>query len=474
MPYSPNTEHSISEALDRKKLIETLESRFSRSGVLRRKHRRLSEGMAFVIWLNLLECCKRTTDLLVAGVLLVIAWPLFLALLFVAIRNGGGVRRSQCLGRWGIPFEYLSFEFKSGLDRTPLTQMPALVNLLRGDISLIGPRPVAPDAISAGERNAWRRYNVRPGLLCLWWIRQRANIAYSPETEIDSEYIDSQSLWGDFAIALRAIPAAMYGPGVATAPDRISLLGIPIDNLTMDEAIERMIRRPAGQGAAQVCFVNADCVNVAFRHNAYRNLLNHCHLVLGDGIGVKLAGKILNSNIRQNVNGTDLFPRLCEELERRQLGIFLLGGKPDVADDVARWIGRHYSSLRVCGTQHGYFSPAEEPAIVQRIAASGAQVLLVAFGAPKQDLWIQHNLARLGVPVAMGVGGLFDFYSGRIARAPVWMREVGFEWLYRFLQEPRRMWKRYFVGNAIFLFRVVRERSSAKANQQDEKRGACL
>jgi N-acetylglucosaminyldiphosphoundecaprenol N-acetyl-beta-D-mannosaminyltransferase len=466
MASSSKSDQSIAALQQRRELIETLESRFSRSGVLRRKRKRFSEGMTFVVWLNLLDACKRSADLLVAAILLAGTSPLFLLLLFVAIRNGGGVRRSRRLGRWGIAFDYLSFNFNSAhLDATPLSALPGLINLLRGDIALIGPRPVAPESISAEERSAWRRYNVRPGLLCLWWIRQRANIAYSSESEIDSEYIDSRTFFGDFAIMLRAIPAAMYGRGVAVAPAKISLLGIPIDNLTMDEAIEYMVRRPADEGTAQVSFVNADCVNIAFRHDDYRRLLNQSHLVLGDGIGVKLAGKILNSNIRQNVNGTDLFPRLCQELQQRRLGLYLLGGKPGIADEVVRWIERNHPTLRVCGSRHGYFTAVEEPAILQHIAASGAQVLLVAFGAPKQDLWIRKNLSQLGVPIAMGVGGLFDFYSGNISRAPVWMREVGLEWLYRFIQEPRRMWRRYFVGNAVFLFRVIRKRTAGNANQ---------
>ena len=111
------------------------------------------------------------------------------------------------------------------------------------------------------------------------------------------------------------------------------------------------------------------------------------------------------------------------------------------------------------GCRDGYFSAAEEPEVVAGIARSGAAVLLVAFGAPRQDLWLHRNLAATGVKVAMGVGGLFDFYSGRIPRAPQWMREVGAEWLFRFYQEPRRMWRRYFVGNVVFLWHVVRARN---------------
>jgi N-acetylglucosaminyldiphosphoundecaprenol N-acetyl-beta-D-mannosaminyltransferase len=97
---------------------------------------------------------------------------------------------------------------------------------------------------------------------------------------------------------------------------------------------------------------------------------------------------------------------------------------------------------------------------LEAVRESGAEILMVAFGVPKQDKWIATHLNELGAKVCVGVGGLFDFYSGRIPRAPVWMRELGMEWLYRFVQEPRRMWRRYFLGNEVFLFRVIREKWS--------------
>jgi N-acetylglucosaminyldiphosphoundecaprenol N-acetyl-beta-D-mannosaminyltransferase len=130
-----------------------------------------------------------------------------------------------------------------------------------------------------------------------------------------------------------------------------------------------------------------------------------------------------------------------------------------VTEGVRDWIAEHHPGTIVCGCNHGYFSPEEEADVIRRIADSGADVLLVAFGVPRQDVWISQHIRETGAKVAMGVGGLFDFYSGRTPRAPLWMREIGLEWFYRFYQEPGRMWKRYFVGNAVFLFRVMMERS---------------
>jgi len=314
---------------------------------------------------------------------------------------------------------------------------------------------VGPGDVSAADRSAWRRFNVRPGLICLWWIRQRTNIAYGTESDADSEYLDSRSIWGDVAIGLRAIPAAFYGEGIAVAPERIDFLGIPIHNLTMDETIDRILHFANQRVPSRLCFVNADCVNISCRDAEYKDILQNADIVVADGIGVKLAGRILNTNIRQNVNGTDLFPLLCAEMERRQKGLYLLGGKPGVAGDVAAWIAKRFPGLPVRGHRHGFFSAAETPAVLRGIRDSGAEILLVAFGAPRQDKWIRDHLDATGAKLAMGVGGLFDFYSGRISRAPVWVRELGMEWFYRFVQEPRRMWRRYFVGNAVFLSRVV-------------------
>ncbi|HNW79296.1 MAG TPA: WecB/TagA/CpsF family glycosyltransferase, partial [Candidatus Competibacteraceae bacterium] len=120
--------------------------------------------------------------------------------------------------------------------------------------------------------------------------------------------------------------------------------------------------------------------------------------------------------------------------------------------------------LVIAGTQHGYFSPAEEGEIIARINASGAGVLLVAFGVPRQELWLAEHHEVLLPPVRMGVGGLFDFYSGRIPRAPLWLREIGLEWVWRLIQEPGRMWRRYILGNPLFLYRVWKQaRQEAKA-----------
>jgi N-acetylglucosaminyldiphosphoundecaprenol N-acetyl-beta-D-mannosaminyltransferase len=152
-----------------------------------------------------------------------------------------------------------------------------------------------------------------------------------------------------------------------------------------------------------------------------------------------------------------MFPLLCEVAARERLPIYLLGARPGIAKAVADNMVKRYPELEIAGTRDGYFDSGEEQAVVDAINTSGARILLVAFGAPRQELWLERWRERLVPPVGMGVGGLFDFYSGRIPRAPVWMREMGLEWVFRLMQEPGRMWRRYIIGNPLFLYRVRRQ-----------------
>ncbi len=236
---------------------------------------------------------------------------------------------------------------------------------------------------------------------------------------------------------------------------RISLFGITIDNTTLPQAVETIVQRLDGGSAAQVSFVNADCVNVACRNPAYLEALQQSDLVFADGIGVRIAGEVLGQPVRDNVNGTDLFPLLAAALQNTGKRIYLLGGRPGVAAGVAHWLAAHYPGLEVAGFRDGYFSPDEEAEVIEEIRRSGADLVLVACGAPRQELWIRRNLDKLGAKVVIGVGGLFDFFSGRTPRAPHWLRKLGMEWCYRLSQEPGRLWRRYLIGNAVFLTRLA-------------------
>ena len=151
-----------------------------------------------------------------------------------------------------------------------------------------------------------------------------------------------------------------------------------------------------------------------------------------------------------------------EELEGTDIGIYLLGARPGVCEDMVAKLATEFPNLTVSGYHHGYITPEEEATVLDGINRSGAGILLVAMGVPGQELWIDRNYDKLEIPVPMGVGGLFDFMSGRMPRAPLWMREIGMEWAYRLYQEPRRMWRRYIIGNVVFLWYLMRYVSEQK------------
>lgn len=234
----------------------------------------------------------------------------------------------------------------------------------------------------------------------------------------------------------------------------IPIAGIPIHDVTLDEAVDEILAPVQHESLRQVCFVNAHCVNVAWRDDAYRERLHHAWRCYADGIGMKIAARVLARPLRDNVNGTDLFPRLCDRMAHLGTRIYLLGGEPGVTDELIRWLSSIYPSLPVAGHHHGFFGAKEESAVLEDIRQSGTEVLFVAMGVPRQDLWISQHREELPGLVALGVGGLFNFYSGRIPRAPHWMRRTGMEWVHRFWQEPARLWQRYWVGNVVFLVRV--------------------
>lgn len=404
------------------------------------------------VWIDLFEPLKRMSDVAVSAALLAVTSPLLLA--FVLYRKIAGVpvlARTQRIGKFGR--RYVQYDFADLEGRRIFRKFPFLFNILVGDASFIGPRPAAPGE-RVVEANGRARLSVKPGLISSWWLRQRANIDFDDEATADREYLNTASLAADMGIAVRAILALIFfEKRRGIVPRTVDILGIRIDNLNMADTLDWIQHRLRGKGQDVVSITNAHCANVSCLDPAYYQALLDSTLNLPDGVGLRIAGKLKRTPIQQNVNGTDLFPRLCAMLEGTGESLYLLGGRPGVAENVAAWIAKQYPNTTIVGYRDGYFQRQEEASVAEDIRRSGASVLLVAMGVPHQELWIHRNMKSTGVRVAIGVGGLFDFYSGRIPRAPGWMRELGLEWTYRLLQEPRRMWKRYLIGNWSFLAR---------------------
>jgi N-acetylglucosaminyldiphosphoundecaprenol N-acetyl-beta-D-mannosaminyltransferase len=219
------------------------------------------------------------------------------------------------------------------------------------------------------------------------------------------------------------------------------MLGVRVDDVTYDEALAVMEGLVGGQETHLVVTVNPELLMAAQSDESYKEILNQASLSLPDGIGLLWGSQVIGQPLRQRVAGVDTVERLAALSARKGYRLFFLGAAPGVAQEAANRLGARYPGLQVVGTYAGSPSADEEPEILNRIGRARPDFLLVAYGAPKQEEWIHRNRKALGVAVAMGVGGSFDFISGRAVRAPGWMQRIGLEWLHRLYREPWR-WRR--------------------------------
>lgn len=236
---------------------------------------------------------------------------------------------------------------------------------------------------------------------------------------------------------------------------RTKMFGFDMISAPRAEVARAIVARAASGSRATIQFLNAHCINIAHIDAAYRDSLASADYLLPDGSGLAIAAKLAGVPRSENLNGTDLFPELCREASAAGQSIFLLGGKPGIAAGAARAMREAFGQLVIAGTHHGYWSESEEDSIVALVNESGADILFVGMGVPVQEKWIARLRGRLSARVVLGVGGLFDYYSGAIPRAPAAMRKLGTEWLWRLIQEPRRLAGRYLIGNVRFLLRAV-------------------
>jgi len=247
----------------------------------------------------------------------------------------------------------------------------------------------------------------------------------------------------------------------------IDILGIRVDDVTLDEAAaigDAAIR--SGQ-SHRIVTPNAEIVMAARQDDDFRRILNDSTLAIPDGAGLLLAGRLLGSPLRVQVAGTDLAERIATLSAAKGYRLFLLGAAPGIADLAAsRLVGLH-RDLEIAGTYAGSAEPVADVDTRARLRAAGRiDVLFVAFGAGKQEAWIARNQAILGIPLAIGVGGVFDFWSGRVPRAPLRIRRAGFDWLFRLVVQPWR-WRRQLALPRFMIAAVVEglERSRRSAGE---------
>jgi len=333
------------------------------------------------------------------------------------------------------------------------TLVPIFWEIVRGRMALVGPAPVETEE----EPPLYQTFGLKPGLFSTYSLKRQANLTLLDRDYELLTYVGKAGLKTDLGILVRSLIGRRFNSAASLHPESFELLDVRVDNLEIDEALEWICRSARDRSHTdQLAFANPDCFNIATKHPEYRKTLQKAERVFADGIGVHLACGMLDVSMKANLNGTDLFPRLCELAQAENLSIYLLGARPGIVDKMVAAVAAQYPSLKIAGARHGYFDESEETGVIEQINASNAHILLLALGAPRQEIWIAKHRDNLKVGLALGVGGLFDFVSGSMPRAPLWMREIGLEWCYRLYQEPRRMWRRYIIGNPLFLFRVWR------------------
>lgn len=236
---------------------------------------------------------------------------------------------------------------------------------------------------------------------------------------------------------------------------RIHLLDVPL----LHECISEFIQNDRH---ALVLHANVNCLDLAYRYGWLRDFLNRADLVFCDGSGIIIGARILGYHIPQRITYADWAWQLAEFAESRGLTFFFLGARPGVADKAAARLHDRFPGLRIVGTHHGYFDKtagsSENEAVIQIINTVKPNILIVGFGMPLQERWLMENWDRIEANVALTGGAVFDYVSGELHRAPRWMTDHGLEWLGRFIIEPRRLWKRYLIGNPLFLGRVIKQR----------------
>lgn len=239
---------------------------------------------------------------------------------------------------------------------------------------------------------------------------------------------------------------------------RVTILKCPIDNLTMDETVGIIDNSIVEKKRLQHVVVNAAKMVYMQRDHELRDSVVSSDIINADGQAVVWASKFLGHPLQERVSGIDLMENLVKLSSEKKYKIFFFGAKEEVVSAVVDKYTVQYGDSIIAGYRNGYFEKKDEEIIARQIHDSGAQILFVAISSPTKEIFLNRYKDVIDTHFIMGVGGSFDVVSGKVSRAPVWMQKFGLEWFYRFLQEPKRMWKRYLYTNTMFIYLILKEK----------------
>ena len=244
--------------------------------------------------------------------------------------------------------------------------------------------------------------------------------------------------------------------------EEIEILGIKVHNYSFKESFEFICKSLNEGRKVNHVAVNAASVELGKNNKDFIRMVNSADLVNADGISMLLASSFLGKPLKERVPATDLMSQVVAHCAKEGIGIYLFGAEEEVVTKVRDKFNGLSTNPIVLGYRNGYFSEDQIDEIVKDIGDSNAKLLLIGLPSPMKEEFAYHNFDKMGnLRVAMGVGGAFDVIASKVNRAPKWVQNIGFEWFYRLMQEPKRLWKRYLVGNTKFIFWMIREKFSA-------------
>lgn len=247
-----------------------------------------------------------------------------------------------------------------------------------------------------------------------------------------------------------------FDRGKIQTTNKVQILNTGFDPLTLDETVDWVSQLVKAGRRGYICTVNVAILMMMRSNLQLQNFVSNAALIVADGQPLIWTSQLLPSSLPERVTGIDLIDAIAQRAEDEGLGIYLMGGTIEVINAAVLKMQSKYPKLKICGFDDGYFNESQAAPRVKAISQSGAQILFVGMGVPRQELFLETNWENLGVNLAIGVGGSFDVYAGIRKRAPFWVQQTGLEWLYRLIQEPQRLWKRYLLTNSQFMLEILR------------------
>lgn len=254
---------------------------------------------------------------------------------------------------------------------------------------------------------------------------------------------------------------------------RIEILNTIIDVMDANDTVEEVKKYLKEKKPLHLMGVNADKINMLNKDEHLKRIINGCGIINADGASVIMASRYLGMPLPERVAGIDLMDKLVNMAEKDGYSVFLLGAREEIVNKTVDILKKQYPHLKIAGIRNGYFEKTQWGEVAEIIRKSGAQIVFVGISSPLKEYLVDYFMETENINcVFMGVGGSFDVLSGEIKRAPFWMQKYNLEWFFRWMQEPRRLFKRYFIGNFIFMFEVWKEKRR-KHKDHESANGRC-